>query len=112
MKILLFILTATYLSANGMNEEDLKSITYQALMFLALFFSLYIVSYILSKRNAKKFENENPLEVRREKLELRKKHKMAMEIRAAELLKLFNDKVINDKELKVLQNNLDYIVNI
>jgi len=93
-----------------MDSQALESIYLEAVLFILLFVSMYVVSFFISRKNAKQYEIDNPLEIRRQKVILKQKHEKVMDDREAELLKLFSDKIINEKELKILQNNLDHIV--
>lgn len=93
-----------------MDEQALNGIYIEAMWFVAVFVSMYTISFVMSWKQAKRYEEENPLENRREKIMALKKHKVAMALRASELLELHKEKVITFKELQVLQNNLDNII--
>ena len=82
----------------------------QAISFFAVFITMYIISFFVSRRQAKSFEENNPLEERKSKLQKKKDFEKAKIKRLPELTKLYSTGVINYREYKLLQSNLDYIV--
>jgi len=48
-----------------MDANAMDAVYNQAILFFTLFGAMFIVAFFITKRNAKKFENENPLESRR-----------------------------------------------
>ncbi len=89
----------------------------QATLFFLVFALLSIISYFVSKRNAKKYELENPLQdrkekVRNEKLIERHINNSLVVIKGkdfilAELSKSLENKIINEEEFQVLKLDLD-----
>jgi len=49
-----------------MDASIMGSILNQAIFFFTLFGSMFIISYFITRKNAKKFEDEHSLEERRE----------------------------------------------
>ena len=87
-----------------------EAIYTEAILFFAVFTTMYIISFFVSRKNAKKFEEENPLEIRKTKLQKQKELERAKIKRLPELTKLYSTGIINHREYKLLQRNLDYIV--
>lgn len=82
----------------------------QAILFFMVFTTMYIVSFFVSRRHAKSFEENNPLDVRKTKIQKQKELEKAKIKRLPELTKLYSTGIINHREYKLLQRNLDYIV--
>jgi len=89
----------------------------QAALFFAVFAILSIVSLVISRRNAKKYELENPLEERRakarkERLIERHIHNSLVSIKGKEyaiagLLKSLEKKIINEEEFEILKLSVE-----
>ncbi len=87
-----------------------EAVYMQAIGFFAMFVTMYIISFILSKKHAKSFEKKNPLEQRKAEIQRKKEFEKAKIKRLPELTKLYSTGIINHREYKLLQSNLDYIV--
>lgn len=89
----------------------------EAALFFVVFAILSIISLIISKKNAKKYEEENSLEdrkekVRKERLIERHINNSLVDIKGkayilAELSKSLQKKIINKEEFQVLKSNLE-----
>jgi len=96
-----------------MSDEVLN----EAAIFFIAFTILSIVSLVISKRNAKKYELENPLQerkdrARKEKLIERHIHNSLVTIKgkehtSAQLSKSLKNKIINEEEFQMLKSILD-----
>jgi len=82
----------------------------QAVLFFLMFITMYVISFFVSRRHAKAFEKKNPLELRKFAIQKQKNFEKAKIKRLPELTKLYSTGVINHREYKLLQSNLDYIV--
>ena len=95
-----------------MNDEVLN----EAVIFFMAFAILSIISLVISRRNAKKYELENPLHERKEKA--RKERLIERHINnslvsikgkdyiVAQLSKSLKKKIINEEEFQVLKSSL------
>jgi len=103
----------------GLDANTLDGIYTEAILFVAIFGIMSIISIIISKRNAKKYELENPLDARRA---ARKEAELEKELlrlvpqknddktsRLIELSKMLEDGTISKEEFKVLKQNLNII---
>ena len=52
-----------------MDAQSLESIYTEVILFVAVFVSMYVVSFFISRRNAKQFKIDNPIEIRRENIQ-------------------------------------------
>ena len=103
----------------GINAADLDTIFTQALLFLIVFAILSIISMIISKKNAKKYELENPLQDRKDKarkdnLVERYINNSLVRIKGKDFIllklsKLLKKKIINEEEFQILKLSLDEI---
>jgi hypothetical protein len=99
--------------------NDLSGIYNEAILFFAIFAFMSIVSFVISRRNAKKYEREHSIQKRRElriKDDLIHMHLnssgikiMGKKAKYEELLKKLNIGVINEDEYKILKESLDSI---
>lgn len=100
-------------------STDLSGIYNEAILFFAIFAFMSIVSFIISRRNAKKYELEHSIKERQDariKDELIYAHLNSSSIKIIgkkakheELLKKLKIEVINEKEYKILKESLDSI---
>lgn len=98
-------------------NNDFSGIYTEAIVFFIVFALMSIVSIIISKKNAKKYELEHSIKERqdaRKKDELIHTHLnssgvkiMGKEVKAQELLKRLNHGIINEEEYKILKEHLD-----
>ena len=91
----------------------------EAIIFFIFFAILAIISVFISKKNAKKYERENPLQERKDAA--RKDKLVGMYINVSivkmkgkdvilsDLEKLLNDKIIDEEELQILKSSLNDI---
>ena len=93
-----------------MDAQALDGVYTEAMWFVAVFVSMSIVSFFVSRRNARKFEIENPIDVRLAKIQKEKEHIQAKNKRETELSLLYKDNLISSKEFKLLVSNLDNLV--
>jgi len=93
-----------------MDAQALDDIYTEAIWFVAVFVSMYTVSFFLSRRNAKQFEVDNPIDIRRAALQKEKDLLDATTKRMPELVKLYEDGLINKKEYKMLLENIEDLV--
>jgi predicted RND superfamily exporter protein len=99
--------------------NDISGIYNEAILFFAVFALMSIVSIIISKRNAKKYELEHSIKERQEirkKDELIHKHLnsssikiMGKKAKDEELLKKLHIGAIDEEEYKILKEQLDSI---
>lgn len=117
MKILLPTLLVSFLSAKEIDTDNLNSIYTEAILFVSVFAVMSIVSIIISRRNAKKFESENPLEdrkaARREETLKKEIEETTVNIqkndidRLLELSTMLKDGLISLQEFDTLKANLN-----
>ena len=91
----------------------------EAALFIIAFTILSIISLVISKKNAKKYELENPLQdrkdkARKEKLIERHINRSLVTIKGkdyilAELSKSLKKKIINEEEFQILKSSLNDI---
>ena len=121
MKLLLPTILVSFLNAKGIDSDNLGSIYTEAIVFIAVFGVMSIVSIIISKRNAKKFEAEHPLEerkaIRREEI-LKKELQDVQEVsknsdldKLIELSSMLKSDLISQKEFDTLKANLNITQN-
>jgi len=89
----------------------------QATLFFVVFAILSIISLVISRKNAKKYELENPLQERRakarkEKLIERHIHNSLVSIKGKEyviasLVKSLEKKIINEEEFEILKLSVE-----
>ncbi|WP_373000289.1 hypothetical protein [Sulfurimonas sp.] len=101
----------------GLGSTDLSGIYNEAILFFTVFALMAIISFVISKRNAKKYELEHSIEDRkdaRRKDDLIHTHLnsssikvMGKKAKAEELLKRFNLGIIDEEEYKILKEHLD-----
>jgi hypothetical protein len=102
-----------------MDASNMSAIFNQAILFFTLFGAMSIISYIFSKRSAKKYEVTHPLnirikEAREEELVSNFLNTSAVKIMGKkatlfELTKELKDGIINEEEFKILKKNLNMI---
>ncbi len=102
-----------------MDANNMSTIYSQAVLFFALFGTMSIISYIFSKKSAKKYEVNYPLkkrieEAREEELVSNFLNTSAVKIMGkkatlSELSKELKDGIINEEEFKILKRNLNMI---
>ncbi len=93
-----------------------SSIFNEALLFIVIFGTMFIISFFITKRNAKAYELKNPLKdrkviVREEKLVEKYLNSSLTKIKGTttlllELSKLLKNKTINEEEFKILKDNI------
>ncbi len=91
----------------------------EAIMFFISFIILAIISLFISKKSAKKYEREHPLQDRKDAA--RKERLVGMHINTSmvkvkgkdiivsELLQLLKNKTIDEEEFQILKSSLDDI---
>ena len=97
--------------------NDLSSIYNEAILFFTVFALMGIVSFIISRRNAKKYELEHSIQERKDikrKNELIYNHLNSSSIKIVgkkvkheELLNKLRLEVIDEEEYKILKESLD-----
>lgn len=104
------------MNTEGIDPKVLDSIYNEAILFVVVFLSMSIFSWIWSRRNAKKYEVDNPLEERREakkkilKKEIRIIHtkgKKFKDRRLKELVNMLRDDILYKDEFELLKKNLE-----
>ncbi len=100
----------------GIDADALSGIYNEAILFVAIFSIMSIISIIISKRNAKKFEKENPLEERkaaRKEEESKKqldnadiKYNEDKTAKVLELSNMLKDGLIDEDEFKTLKKEI------
>lgn len=100
-----------------MNTTELDMVLNQAILFFALFGVLYIISFIVSKKNAHTYELEHPLKDRKTIVKNKKIIEMYLNSsltkingKDATLVKLsgmFKNKLLTKDEFNVLKNSLN-----
>lgn len=117
--IKLFVLTFlfSFAHAEGMESNAMDGIFKEALFFFVLIGIMAIVSFIISKRNANKYELENPLQDRKDaqrKSELIDKYLntsyiniYGKEAALSNISKLLEINTLNEEEFKILKDSLD-----
>ncbi len=116
MKFLIPIFLFSFAYAREIDSDTLNSIYIEAILFILVVFVLSVFSIIVSKRNAKQYEIDNPLEDRRaarREEELRKKlddlplkkdeNKLD---KLNELSEMLKNGIINEEEFKILKKEL------
>ena len=88
----------------------------EAVIFFIFFVILAIVSIVISKKNAKKYERENPLQERKDAARKERLSDMYLnssmikikgkDIILSDLSKLLKEKTINEEEFKILKSSL------
>ena len=91
----------------------------EAIMFFILFIILAIISFFISKKNAKKYEREHPLQDRKDAARKDKLVEMYIntsmvkvkgkDIIVSELSQLLKNKTIDEEEFQILKSSLDDI---
>ena len=91
----------------------------EAIIFFIFFTILAIISILISKKNAKKYERENPLQERKDAAKKDKLVEMYINFSMvkikgkdailADLSKLLQDKTIDEEEFQMLKSSLDDI---
>ncbi|PHQ65750.1 MAG: hypothetical protein COB99_02210 [Sulfurimonas sp.] len=97
--------------------NDFSGVFNEAILFFAIFAFMSIVSFFISKRNAKKYELKHSVQERKE---IRRKDKlihkhlnpsgikiMGKEVKDKELSIKLKLEVINEEEYKILKESLD-----
>ncbi len=117
MKLLSPIFLFSFSHADAIDSDALDGIYTEAIFFVLLFGIMSIISVIISKKNAKKYELANPLEERRAakrekelKKELEDKVLKKSEVKVDKLLelsKMLQDGMINEEEFKKLKQSLN-----
>jgi len=117
MKLFLPTILVSVLSAKEIDTDNLGGIYTEAILFLAVFGTMSIVSIIISRKNAKKFESENPLEGRKtaRREEALKKELEDIPVsaqttdidRLIELSNMLKNGLISKKEFDTLKANLN-----
>ncbi|WP_324171049.1 hypothetical protein [Sulfurimonas sp.] len=104
------------MNTEGIDPKVLDSIYNEAILFVVVFFSMSVISWIWSRRNAKKYEIDNPLEERRKakkdafKKEIRIIHTKGKEFkdrRLNELVNMLRDDILYKDEFELLKKNLE-----
>lgn len=88
----------------------------EAIIFFVFFVALAIVSFIISKKNAKKYEDENPLQERKDAARKERLADMYLnssmikvkgkDVILSDLSKLLEEKIINEEEFEILKSSL------
>jgi len=112
MKLLLLAAT-TLLNAGTIKPNELNDIYTEAIWFVAVFGVMSVVSIIISKRQAKKYEKENPVKEKTQNTsDLTDEMTPAVvdstnEIkRVKELSKLAEDGLLTEEEFQILKQHL------
>ena len=113
-KLLLIVITDTLLQAKeGIPEEALGSIYTEALWFIGVITVMAIVSFIVSSRNAKRYESgmiEKRAQLKEKEKQERKEHisskNSEVEERIATLSKLRDKGLLKESEFSVLKQHL------
>ena len=88
----------------------------EAIVFFAFFAILAVVSVVISKKNAKKYEDQNPLQERKDAARKERLVDMYLnssmikikgkDIILSNLSKLLEERTINEEEFKILKTSL------
>ena len=95
---LLFLLSSTLLFSSDASQEDLNAIYQEALLFVAVFGVMGIISFIYSSKHAKAYI---PKGLTAEELEI----KAFNESRVQELSKLLDEKRVTKEEFNILNQH-------
>ncbi|WP_321778772.1 hypothetical protein [Sulfurimonas sp.] len=104
------------MNTEGIDPKTLEGIYNEAILFVIVFTTMSIISWFWSRRNAKKYEIDNPLEQRRaakkavQEKEIRiisTKGKEFKDRRQKELLNMFRDDILYKDEFELLKKNLE-----
>ena len=104
------------MKTEGIDPKILDGIYNEAILFVIVFTTMSIASWFWSRRNAKKYEIDNPLEERRaarkaaQDKEIRiisTKGKEFKDRRQKELLTMFSDNILYKDEFDLLKKNLE-----
>lgn len=103
----------------ALSSNDLSSIYSEAILFFTIFSIMAIISFVVSRRNAKKYELEHPIKERQDariKDELIHAHLnsssikiMGKKAKHEELLKKLKIEAINEEEYRILKESLDSV---
>ncbi len=117
MKLFTLIFLFSFAHAKGMNSNALDSVFVEASLFIMLFLIMWIVSFFISRKHARKYEQETPLHERRaarRKKELIDRFLTITHLRERDktaailwLSKLLKKNIINDEEFEILKEGLN-----
>ena len=115
-KLFLLVGLFSFAQAQGIEANALNGIFQDALMFFTLFGTMSIISFIISKKNARSYELKHSVEDRRAIARERKLVDMFLnssyvKIKGKatillEISQLLEDKTINKEEFQILKHNL------
>ena len=113
--ILIFVVASAF--AEGIDPEALDSICSEAILYVTIFSIMSIISYVISKKNAKKYEEEHSLKERKDanrKEELEDLYLSTMTkenddkiAKLKELSEMLKDGIINKEEFDILKDSLN-----
>lgn len=110
-QLLVTLLISSYLHAEGIDPEELKSIYMEAALFVTVFGLMSIVSFIISRKHAKQNALKNLQRRERESANNSQatpieQPKESEDKRTEELSKMLKDGLITEKEFQILKDNL------
>ena len=115
-KLLILTFLFSFAQAETTGTNALDGIFKEAILFFTLFGTMSIISYIISRKSAKKYENEHPLQDRKDAARERKLVDMFLnssytKIKGKatillELSQLLEKRTISQEEFKILKHNL------
>jgi choline-glycine betaine transporter len=104
MKIFIIsLITAISIYAREANEQELHSIYNEAILFVAVFTLMSVISFIVSKRQAKKYMQHKDLEKDDESDSVEVQKRSEAQIRVEELEKMCRDGLLTQAEFEVLK---------
>ena len=100
--ILFTLLTTVSLLAQDASDEQLQSIYTEAILFVAIFGAMGIISFIYSSRHAKAYV---PSQEELERIEQVREKKRLKEIRVSELSNLLQNETLTQEEFTILESH-------
>ena len=117
IKLFALVFLFSFVHAKEIGSDVLDSIFMEAVLFITLFMLMWIISFFISRKHAREYEQENPLHERkadRRKKELIDRFLTVAHLREGDkttallwLSKLLKNNVINDEEFEILKEGLN-----
>ncbi len=101
--LFLTLFTPIFLRATNLGNEELSDIFLEGLLFIAVFAVMSIISFIVSKKQAKKYLQKNLTSQLREKKTLQTSSVNDIDNRITELSKLVDDGLLTEEEYQMLK---------
>ena len=104
-KIIPLFLSFIPLVAREANKKELESIYNEAILFVAVFTVMSIISIIVSRKQAKKYAKEHPHKPKGDK-KVAEPVLSESELRVIELQKLVHNNLLKEKEFELLKSSM------